>query len=185
MHSNLVEIERLQRMISEMLFLARADRGMIELDEEDIDVAAEARSVAEYFEAAAAEKAQSLAISGEARIRADRLLVRRAFTNLLSNAVRYSPPGASILVAIDADSECVSVAVSNPGGDIPAPELERLFSRFARRDESRARAREGAGLGLAIVDSVMKAQGGSVEARSEGGAVTFTLRFPGSIPSIL
>lgn len=185
LHSNLVEIERLQRMISEMLFLARADRGMIELDEEDIDVAAEARSVAEYFEAAAAENTQSLAISGEARIRADRLLVRRALTNLLSNAVRYSPSGASIQVAIDADPECVTVAVSNPGGDIPAPELERLFSRFARRDESRARAREGAGLGLAIVDSVMKAQGGSVEARSEGGAVTFTLRFPGSIPSIL
>ena len=185
LHSNLVEIERLQRMISEMLFLARADRGMIELDEEDIDVAAEARSVAEYFEAAAAEKTQSLAISGAARIRADRLLVRRALTNLLSNAVRYSPPGASIQVAIDAGPESVSVAVINPGGDIPAPELQRLFSRFARRDESRARAREGAGLGLAIVDSVMKAQGGSVEARSEGGAVTFTLRFPGSIPSIL
>lgn len=184
LHSNLVEIERLQRMISEMLFLARADRGMIELAREDIDVAAEARSVAEYFEAAAAEKAQSLEISGEARLQADRLLVRRALTNLLSNAVRYSPQGAPIQVAIDSGLESVTVAVTNPGGDIAAPELQRLFSRFARRDESRARVREGAGLGLAIVDSVMKAQGGSVEARSEDGALTFTLRFPGSIPSI-
>jgi two-component system heavy metal sensor histidine kinase CusS len=184
LHSNLVEIERLQRMISEMLFLARTDRGMIELDVEDIDVSAEASSVAEYFEAAAAEKMQSLTIAGEARLRADRLLVRRALTNVLSNAVRYSPHGADIRVTIDARPDSVCVAVTNPGGDIPAAELERLFSRFARRDESRARAREGAGLGLAIVDSVMKAQGGSVDARSEDGVVTFTLRFPGPIPSI-
>lgn len=178
LHSNLVEIERLQRMISEMLFLARADRGMIDLNEEDIDFAAEARSVAEYFEAAAAEKGQSITIDGEARRRGDRILLRRALTNLLSNAVRYSPEAASIRVTIASDAANVSVAVSNPGGDIPEQELQRLFSRFARRDESRARAREGIGLGLAIVESIMKAQGGGVEGRSEGGYITFTLRFP-------
>lgn len=178
LHSNLVEIERLQRMISEMLFLARADRGMIELDEDDIVVGAEAQSVAEYFEAAAAEKGQSISISGEASLRGDRMLLRRALTNLLSNAVRYSPDGAPIRVEIESDASNMSIAVTNSGGDIPAQELHRLFSRFARRDESRGRALEGAGLGLAIVDSIMKAQGGTVEGRSEGGHITFTLRFP-------
>ena len=177
LHLNLAEIERLQRMISEMLFLARADRGMIELNEEDIDVAAEARSVAEYFEAAAAEKGQSIAIAGEALLRADRILLRRALTNLLSNAVRYSPRGAPIRVTIEKGSAGVTIAVSNPGGDIPAHELKRLFSRFARRDESRGRAHEGVGLGLALVDSIMKVQGGTVEGHSEAGRISFTLRF--------
>ena len=178
LHLNLVEIERLQRMISEMLFLARADRGMIELAEDDIDVGAEARSVAEYFEAAAAERAQSIAISGEARLTGDRILLRRALTNLLSNAVRYSPEGARIEVEIRAEPEAVCVSVANPGAELSPQELQRLFSRFARRDESRGRKVEGVGLGLAIVESIMKAQGGSVEGRSEGGRIAFTLRLP-------
>ncbi len=178
LHSNLVEIERLQRMISEMLFLARADRGMIELHLEDIDVGAEARSVADYFEIAAAENGQSITISGEARQRGDRMLLRRALTNLLSNAVRYSPDGAAIRVKIESDPGNLTITVSNPCGDISAPELQRLFSRFARRDGSRGRTVEGSGLGLAIVESIMKAQGASMEGHSEGGEITFILRFP-------
>lgn len=152
LHSNLMEIERLQKMISAMLFLARADRGMIELNNEDIEVAAEARSVAEYFEAVAAEKRQTITIAGEAQLRGDRMLLRRALTNLLSNAVRYAPEAAPIRVSIESEPGNVSVAVSNP---------------------------EGVGLGLAIVESIMKAQGGGVNGRSEGNQVTFTLRFPG------
>ncbi len=184
LHSNLVEIERLQKMISEMLFLARADRGMLDLEEEEIDVAAEAQSVAEYFEAAAADKAQAIVITGEARLRADRLLLRRALTNLLSNAVRYSPPTGAITVFIGSTHEHVLVDVGNRATAIPAEELRRLFSRFARRDESRARVREGVGLGLSIVESVMKAQGGSVSGRSEGETITFSLRFPLRGPSL-
>jgi two-component system heavy metal sensor histidine kinase CusS len=178
LHSNLEELERLQRMVSEMLFLARADRGMIELSEEEIDLAAEAANVANYFEAAASEKSQAIAVLGDARIRADRSLVRRAITNLLSNAVRYSPPAARIEVRIESSPSEATVAVSNPGGEIAAPDLKRLFVRFARRDESRARSVEGAGLGLAIVDSIMKLQHGSVDASSLRGGVTFVLRFP-------
>ena len=178
LHSNLEELERLQRMVSEMLFLARADRGMIDLEEEDIDLAAEAASVADYFEAAAAEKAQAIRVEGEGRVRADRSLVRRAITNLVSNAVRYSPRGAGIAVRIAAGPSGATLAVTNPGGEIAAPELKRLFVRFARREESRARGIEGTGLGLAIAESIMKLQRGSVEASSAEGGLTFVLRFP-------
>lgn len=181
LHSNLEELERLQRMVSEMLFLARADRGMIELTEEDIDLAAEAANAAEYFEAAAAESGQAIEVTGAGRVQADRSLVRRAITNLLSNAVRYSPRGARIAVRVSSDSSRATVSVANPGADIAPPELQRLFVRFARRDESRARSVEGAGLGLAIVDSIMKLLRGSVEARSEAGTVTFVLRFPAAV----
>lgn len=178
LHSNLEELERLQRMVADMLFLARADRGMIELSLEPIDLRAEIESIAEYFEAAAAEKGQRISLGGQGTARADRLMVRRAVTNLLSNAVRYSPTGAAIEVAIDADPSGSTVTVTNPGEAIPPGELRRLFTRFARRDVARGRELEGAGLGLAIVDSIMKLLGGSVEASSGGGKVCFSLRFP-------
>ena len=180
LHSNLEELERLQRMVSEMLFLARADRGMIELSREEVDLRSEVESVVDYFEAVAAERGQSIEIAGSASVRCDRSLARRAITNLLSNAVRYSPDGARVDVAIGPGTSSVTLAVSNPGGDIAQAELERLFRRFARRDESRSRSPgpDGTGLGLAIVDSIMKLQGGSLEASSGGGSVTFVLRFP-------
>lgn len=178
LHSNLEELERMQRMVADMLFLARADRGMIALNVEAIELRPEIESVAEYFDAAAAEKAQRVEVRGEGSIRADRLMVRRAANNLLSNAVRYSPPGAVIHLTIAADEKGCSVTVANPSETIPAEELRRLFARFARRDDSRGREIEGAGLGLAIVDSIMKLQGGSVEATSADGSVAFVLRFP-------
>lgn len=178
LHSNLAEIERLQRMISEMLFIARADRGMIDLHKEDIRMELEAASVVDYFEAAAAEKSQKIEIQGAATFKADRLMVRRALTNLLSNAVRYSAPGAKLGIGIRDTADGLQVSVSNPGGAIPKAELDRLFSRFARRDESRGRNVEGAGLGLAIVDSIMNLQGGRVEAKSANGLISFILHFP-------
>ncbi|HET9652879.1 MAG TPA: heavy metal sensor histidine kinase, partial [Usitatibacter sp.] len=156
LHSNLQEIEVLQRMISEMLFLARAERGMLEAGREEIDLGAEAASVAEYFEAVAAERNQSMDVSGTATLRADRMLVRRALTNLLSNAVRYSPEGSRIAVRIAEDAGHASVEVSNPSEPVSPQELRRLFTRFARRDAARTRSREGVGLGLAIVESIMK-----------------------------
>ncbi len=180
--SNLEELERLQRMVSEMLFLARADRGMIELRDEEVDLAAEAAEAAEYFEAAAAERGQSIAVSGAGRIRGDRALVRRAITNLLSNAVRYSPDGGAIGVQVSATADGARLAVVSPGPEIPEAELARLFARFARRDESRSRSVEGAGLGLAIVDSIMRLMGGAVEAHSRAGANTFALRFSAAVP---
>ncbi len=174
---NLEELERLQRMVVDMLFLARADRGMIELNVEDIALRPEIASVVEYFEPAAAERSQRIVVRGEGGLRADRLLLRRALNNLLSNAVRYSPSNSTIEVAIEADAQGESITVSNPGDPIPQAELRRLFARFARRDDSRGRDVEGAGLGLAIVDSIMKLQGGAVDASSEDGTVRFRLRF--------
>jgi two-component system heavy metal sensor histidine kinase CusS len=182
LHSNLDELERLQRMVSDMLFLARADRGMIELNLEDIELHAEIQGVANYFEAAAAEKSQAIVVRGDTRLRADRSLLRRALNNLLSNAVRYSAQGAALEVSIEADERSCSIVVSNPAQAMSDEELRRLFKRFTRRDDSRGRDVEGAGLGLAIVDSIMKLQGGSLEASSADGFLRFTLRFPAARP---
>jgi two-component system, OmpR family, heavy metal sensor histidine kinase CusS len=136
--------------------------------------------VAEYFEAAAAENGQRIAINGEGSLRADRLLLRRALNNLLSNAVRYSPRDATISMELRAGPTGTVIAVSNPAQGLSEAELRRLFARFARRDSSRGRQLEGAGLGLAIVDSIMKLQGGSLDVASSSDTVTFELRFPSS-----
>ena len=178
LHSNLEELERLQRMVSDMLFLARADRGMIEPSLEEIPLRPEIDSVVEYFEPAASEKGQRIAVEGEGTVRGDRLLVRRAFTNLLSNAVRYAPSRAEIEVAIDESGGHRRICVTNPGATIGDAELRRLFARFARRDVSRGRDVEGAGLGLAIVDSIMKLLHGELLVSTRDDRVTFELRFP-------
>jgi two-component system, OmpR family, heavy metal sensor histidine kinase CusS len=181
LHSNLEELERVQRMVLDMLFLARADRGMIAPAREEIDLRSEIESVSDYFEAAAAERSQTIAVRGGARIVADRSLLRRAMNNLLSNAVRYSAPGSAIDIAIEQSGIECSVTVSNPAEAIPEDELRRLFKRFARRDDSRGRTVEGAGLGLAIVESIMKLQGGTLRARQEGGLLRFILGFSAQI----
>jgi two-component system heavy metal sensor histidine kinase CusS len=176
--SNLEELQRLHRMVSDMLFLARADRGMLAVKPESVDLAREAASVAEYFEPAASEKSQAIVISGQATASGDRLMIRRALTNLLSNAVRYTPQGRRIEVSIEAGPSAAIVAVTNPCVPIPAEEVPRLFARFARRDEARDDDTEGAGLGLAIVDSIMRLHQGAAEAKSGDFGMRFTLRFP-------
>jgi two-component system heavy metal sensor histidine kinase CusS len=175
LHSNLVELERLQRMVSDMLFLARADKGMIETKFEPVDLAQEAMSVAEFFEAAADEKEQRIEVEGRARAGCDRSMARRAITNLLSNAVRYAPAGALIRVRACGDAERARITVENPAS-LSQDELQRLFARFARGGRGAAAA-DGAGLGLSIVESIMRLHGGSVTAEADGAHVRLTLAF--------
>lgn len=176
---NLEELERLQRMVSDMLFLARAERGMLKPGSEAIDLRAEADSLAEFFELAASERGQHICVTGNATVNGDRLMVRRAITNLLSNAVRYAPNDASITIDIR-DTPEHSLTVSNPSETIPIEQLAHLFSRFARNDDARSRDTDGVGLGLAIVNSIMRLNGGGVSAKSEGGCLVFKLAFPPS-----
>lgn len=177
--SDLEELQRLDRMVSDMLFLARADRGVFAVADEAVDLAQEATNVAEYFEPAASEKMQEIVIRGRSVARGDRLMIRRAITNLLSNAVRHAPPGDRIEVrarwAGDASLFEVTNSCLTPIGP---DELPRLFARFAKRDRPRDDDAESAGLGLAIVDSIMRLHGGVAQAESGSFGIRFTLRFP-------
>ena len=106
-------------------------------------------------------------------------MLRRALSNLLSNALRHAPAEASVLILLDSSSEGRALlSVQNPGPEIPAEHLPRIFDRFYRVDPSRTRQSEGAGLGLAIVRSIVEAHGGRVEAASARNKTTFTLFFP-------
>jgi two-component system, OmpR family, heavy metal sensor histidine kinase CusS len=183
LHLNLEELERLQRMVSDMLFLARVDRGMFELKVEPVDLGEETRKLAEFFEIAAAERGKTVVVSGGGRVRCDRSMARRAVTNLLSNAVRYSLPQAEIEVRVDQapDGSC-AVEVRNPAEPVSDDDLRRLFGRFSHGRREGDSLGEGSGLGLSIVDSIMRLHGGSVVARSSAAGVCFRLVFPAAAP---
>ncbi|MBI5278430.1 MAG: heavy metal sensor histidine kinase [Burkholderiales bacterium] len=179
LEGNIEELERLSGLTSDILFMARAEDGATALQREPVPLHEEARRVAEFLALPAEEKGISISVAGAATVAADKLLVERAVTNLLSNAVRHATPGTAIRVCVERRSGEARLAVTNSGEGIPAEHLPRLFDRFYRVDTARARSDGGTGLGLAIVKSIMQAHGGSVEVESAPGTqTTFRLRFP-------
>ncbi|MBI5279343.1 MAG: hypothetical protein HY854_23125 [Burkholderiales bacterium] len=178
LEGNVEEMERLSRLIGDILFMAKAEEGATPIEPEQVSLSAEARRVVDYLCVLAEEKNVSMELQGSAMVHADRLLVERAITNLLSNAVRHATPGSRILVSVSSEG-APRLAVSNLGEGIGAEHLPRLFDRFYRVDPGRARNDGGTGLGLAIVRTIMRAHGGDVTVETQpGGPTTFTLRFP-------
>jgi len=179
LYSNVEEYDRLARMITDMLFLAKADNGLIVPPQEAIDVVREVRELFEFFDALADEKGIALVVTGDGTLFGDRLMIRRAISNLLANAIDHTPRGGSVDVRIEpANGSALRIAVANPGERIAAEHLPRLFDRFFRVDPSRRRSTDGAGLGLAIVKSIVVAHRGDVRARSDAGRTTFEMVFP-------
>jgi two-component system, OmpR family, heavy metal sensor histidine kinase CusS len=179
--SNAEEFERLSRTISDMLFLAKADHNQIVPNQEPIDLAEEIGDLLEYYDVLAEEKAIALSLSGSGQIVGDRLMLRRAVSNLLSNALRHTPNGGVVTVQInETDGGMTHIAVENTGSEIPAEHLPRLFDRFYRVDSSRQRTTESSGLGLAITRSIVLAHGGGVDVCSANGLTCFTLLLPTS-----
>lgn len=181
--SNAEELERLSRMISDMLFLAKADNDLMVPHQESVDLQEEIRSLFEYYEALTEDAGIRMICIGAGVVQGDRLMLRRAISNLLSNAIRHTPAKGEIQVRLNADpSGELCLAVENTGDTIPHEHLPRLFDRFYRADASRQRSSDGAGLGLAITQSIVRAHGGTVSVRSGDGRTSFTLQFPTSQP---
>ena len=106
-------------------------------------------------------------------------MIRRAISNLLSNAINHTPRGGCINVRIEqAGNEGVRLVVENPGDGIAAEHLARIFDRFYRVDRSRQRSTDGAGLGLAITKAIVAAHHGTVRAVSAGRLTRFEILFP-------
>lgn len=183
LESNAEEYERLTRMISDMLFLAKAEHGLAVVMPEHVDLAGEVRGLFEFYDALAEEKGIRLQLAGAGCIRGDRLMLRRALSNLLSNALRYTPHAERITVTLAADGVAVVVTVENPGATIPPQQLSRLFDRFYRADLARYHVEgDGAGLGLAITWAIVQAHRGTIAVTSEAGLTRFSIRLPMSPP---
>lgn len=176
--SNAEEFERLSRTIADMLFLSKADNDLVVPDLAKVNLRVEVDSLLEFYEAVADEGDVELALEGNATVFGDRLMLRRAMGNLLSNAFRHTPQGGRIAVRLSARDGVATISVANTGSIIPPEHLPRLFDRFYRADPSRQRDSEGAGLGLAITRSIMRAHGGDAIVRSDNGLTVFELRMP-------
>jgi two-component system heavy metal sensor histidine kinase CusS len=177
--SNVEELERLSRTISDMLFLAKAENQLLIPCRQEINLADEVSGLFAFYEALAEEKSLVLSCSGRGLVSGDRLMLRRAISNLLSNAIRHTPVRGRIDVRVDdADPSSVKLAVENTGETIAPEHLPRLFDRFYRVDSSRQRFTEGAGLGLAITRSIARAHGGDASVRSSLGIATFEMTIP-------
>ena len=183
MEGNVEELERLSALIGDMLFIARAEHDGGPIQPEAVDLVLEAQRVADYLSLAADEKGVQIRVEGQALpIPADRLLVQRAITNLVSNAIRHAFENSTISIEIQSSGAETTLAVANEGDGIAPEHLERVFDRFFRADPGRSREAGGSGLGLAIVRSIAAAHRGSAGVRSEYGRTTFTLNFPGVAP---
>jgi two-component system, OmpR family, heavy metal sensor histidine kinase CusS len=174
LESGLEELQRLSRMVNDMLFLAKADHTRMALNREPLRLEEEVDKVLEFYEPLATERGVTLARHGSAAIRADRGMMRRLIANLLSNAVRHGKPGSTVEVRLTPAGRTVDIAVLNEGTPVPVEELGRVFDRFYRGRVSNGA--EGAGLGLSIVKSIAELHGGTVAAHSAGGRTMFSAK---------
>jgi two-component system heavy metal sensor histidine kinase CusS len=167
-------------MIEGLLFLARAENTDIQPDCTLFDPVHEVSSVLEYYEALAAEKNITIQCEGSGNVYADPLLFRRAITNILSNAFRYSHPGSVIRISIHEENDhSLTVCIQDNGIGIEASELHNIFERFYRTPGAKQQDNRGSGLGLAIAKSIMDLHGGIIDVQSELGiGTTVTFKFP-------
>jgi two-component system, OmpR family, heavy metal sensor histidine kinase CusS len=179
LYSSLEEYDRMAKMISDMLFLAQTDNKLLKPTLDKIDLNAELQALFDYFEAWAEERGVTLNQSGDDAIcLGDRLMLRRALSNLLSNAIRHTPKGQAVNVRINTQQDTLQIDITNPGIEIPAAHLPKLFDRFYRVDASRQRKDDGAGLGLAIVRSIVEAHAGHISVTSNAQFTIFQIRLP-------
>jgi len=176
--SNIEEYERMAQMVSDMLLLAKTDNRLYEINADDIDLALVIQELFDYYEAWADESGVKLSFSGQARLNGDKSMIRRALSNLLSNAIRHTPRGKSVSLRLTSTPKNgVSIEIENPGPTINPEQLGKLFDRFYRIDPSRQRSSEGTGLGLSIVKSIVELHDGKIRVQSENGITRFLLLF--------
>ncbi|WMC12059.1 heavy metal sensor histidine kinase [Oceanimonas pelagia] len=178
LYANLSAAERLGRMINEMLFLAKSDQGRLALQRTPLELADELDELIEFFEPLASEQQVRLHREGRGVVQGDRAMLQRAFSNLLSNAIRYTPAQGEVRISLEDNPQEVTVAVANPGPPIPPAQWSRLFDRFYRADSARQPATDGTGLGLAIAHAIVTGHGGTLSVHSDERETCFTARFP-------
>lgn len=179
LHSNLEELQHLAQMVGDMLLLAKAEHGLLQTQRESLELGAELTALAEYFTPLAEDSGVTLRATGQAALSADRGLLRRALSNLIDNALRFTPSGGELRLSTTSAGSTVHIEVANQGPEIPAELRERLFDRFYRADPARREGNaEHAGLGLAITRSIVRSHGGEIRCESAEGWTRFSLEFP-------
>ncbi|HXX63856.1 MAG TPA: ATP-binding protein [Bacteroidota bacterium] len=181
LESTLEEILRLTSIIDNLLTLAKADRGAYQADFSEVNLKALVEELYEDGTILAAEKGITVTLhSGPAiMLVADRVRLRQLFLNLIDNAIKYTPPGGTVTLALERQDGLAVVRVSDSGIGIPEADQGRIFDRFYRVDKARSREMGGAGLGLSIAKWIAELHRGtiSVESVQQKGSV-FTVSLP-------
>jgi len=175
--SNLEEFERLARMVSDMLFLAKAEHGLHRANLQQVNLVKEVSALFDFYDAIAAEKGMSLKQTGQGYVEGDPSMLRRALNNLLSNAIKYGKSDSIIKFKCQQNSDTTELTIENESSLLSQEQLTRLFDRFYRTDVSRQRVEEGTGLGLAITKSILDVHGATIQANYENGHITFKIIF--------
>ncbi len=178
--STIEECDRLLDMINTMLVISKTEAGVNKLDTQEMDIAAVVRDACELFQSPAEDKDLNLICdaSGNFSISGDNRLIQRMIANLLDNAIKYTPVGESIEVAVQPqNTHAVVITVKDNGLGIGEEDISRIFERFYRCDPSRSEA--GIGLGLSFARAIARAHGGDITVDSipERGS-TFTVTLP-------
>ena len=175
--STIGECDRLSGIVDNLLFVARVDAAREPIARKQFDARAAVEKIAAFYQTIAEDHHVAITCSGGGQIYADPALFERAVGNLVDNALRFTPENGSIQIALVQHAADFEVAVSDNGCGIGPERLPRVFDRFYRADSSRGS--DGAGLGLALVKSIVDLHGGSARIQSEvGRGATVVLTFP-------
>ena len=175
--STIGECERLSGIVDNLLFVARADAATEPVERIRFDARAAVEKIAAFYETIAEDRHVAINCSGQGQISADPALFERAVGNLVDNALRFTPENGSIQIALAERANDFEIAVSDNGSGVAPEHLPRVFDRFYRAESSRGS--DGAGLGLALVKSIVDLHGGTARIQSEIGRGTMvSLTFP-------
>jgi heavy metal sensor kinase len=175
------EVERMSAIVENLLLLARADAEQVHIRRERLHLEGIVLEAYEQLEGLARRKQITLDIAtmDEAEVEGDPLWLGQILTNLLNNAIKYTPEGGTVTLSLEVIDQEGRVAVTDTGPGIPAEHLPHIFDRFYRVDSGRSRDAGGVGLGLNIAQWAAQTQGGRIEVESEvGKGTTFTLCLP-------
>lgn len=177
--SNVEELQRMSRMVSDMLYLAKVENELTLPSREPVRLTDEITALFDFYDAVAEDSGVRLSMHGDAVIDGDRLMIRRAVGNVLSNAIRHTDRGGDIVVTLETTGTTAAIHVDNDGPAIPEAILPHVFDRFTRLDHGGRRpGPDNAGLGLAITRAIAVAHGGSMAVTRVGERTRFTLRIP-------
>lgn len=174
------QLDRLESLVDDLSELNRIESGELVLQKSPTDLRALLAEVADDFHDAASARGVAIQIAGSSVVAAvDPHRIQQIVANLIDNAIKFSPAGATVRVATGVNGEMAEIAVSDEGEGIPEAERERVFNRFYRVDKSRSQAVPGTGLGLAIAKHLTALHGGTIEVDSESlRGATFRVLLP-------
>ncbi|MFQ5520216.1 MAG: sensor histidine kinase [Candidatus Methylomirabilia bacterium] len=179
--SALEEIDKIARLVEDLLLLARADAGVLRMDRRPVDLGQLVEEVYGQIKILADAQAITLGLGPvePVSIHGDHERLRRLLLNLVDNGIKYTPPGGRVTLSVQRHAEWASIRIADNGIGLSSEEQEWVFQRFYRSAEARSRGEGGAGLGLCIARSIAEAHSGRIEVESgPGRGSTFTVLLP-------